>query len=112
MLAAIGWGAALREIGGIAAAIGLGALFGLPYCIAFAVTVALPAWWLGHLVVLGRPVASMTSRGRAAPPSPNSNGIRSAASCCGSRRFAAADHDRRLLTLGATRAISGTLKRA
>jgi len=24
----------------------------LPYCIAFAVTVALPAWWLGHLALL------------------------------------------------------------
>jgi hypothetical protein len=29
--------------------------FGLPYCLAFAITVALPAWWLGHLALLGRP---------------------------------------------------------
>ncbi|QQO21505.1 hypothetical protein JJB98_16965 [Bradyrhizobium diazoefficiens] len=55
MVAAIGWGALCASLGGIAAAIGLGALFGLPYCIAFAVTVALPAWWLGHLVLLSRP---------------------------------------------------------
>ncbi|WP_407192402.1 DUF2232 domain-containing protein [Bradyrhizobium sp. STM 3566] len=57
MVAAIGWGPLCASLGGIAAAIGLGALFGLPYCIAFAVTVALPAWWLGHLVLLGRQVA-------------------------------------------------------
>ncbi|RXH04451.1 MULTISPECIES: DUF2232 domain-containing protein [Bradyrhizobium] len=59
MVAAIGWGPLCASLGGIAAAIGLGALFGLPYCIAFAVTVALPAWWLGHLVLLGRQVAGV-----------------------------------------------------
>jgi hypothetical protein len=57
MVAAIGWGPLGASIGGIAAACGLGATFGLSYCIAYAVTVALPAWWLGHLVLLGRPVA-------------------------------------------------------
>ncbi|PPQ15989.1 hypothetical protein GA0061098_1002462 [Bradyrhizobium shewense] len=59
MVAAIGWGPLCASLGGIAAAIGLGALFGLPYCIAFAVTVALPAWWLGHLVLLSRPVGKV-----------------------------------------------------
>jgi len=39
MVAAIGWGPLSATIGGIAAAIGLGALFGLPYCIAYAITV-------------------------------------------------------------------------
>ena len=29
-------------------------IFSLPYCIAFAVTVALPAWWLGYLALLAR----------------------------------------------------------
>ena len=53
MVAAIGWGPLSATIGGIAAAIGLGAIFGLPYCIAFVVTVALPAWWLGHLALAG-----------------------------------------------------------
>src|SRR5580693_2348496 len=56
MVAAIGWGPLGASIGGIAAACGLGATFGLSYGIAYAVTVALPAWWLGHLVLLGRPV--------------------------------------------------------
>lgn len=59
MVAAIGWGPLCASLGGIAAAIGLGALFGLPYCIAFTITVALPAWWLGHLVLLSRPVGKV-----------------------------------------------------
>ncbi|MDA9421717.1 MULTISPECIES: DUF2232 domain-containing protein [Bradyrhizobium] len=68
MVAAIGWGPLCASLGGIAAAIGLGALFGLPYCIAFAVTVALPAWWLGHLVLLGRQVGGVAPNATAAEP--------------------------------------------
>ncbi|PJG52845.1 hypothetical protein CVM73_23590 [Bradyrhizobium forestalis] len=68
MVAAIGWGPLCASLGGIAAAIGLGALFGLPYCIAFAVTVALPAWWLGHLVLLGRQVGGVAADATAAEP--------------------------------------------
>src|SRR3954468_11430906 len=56
MVAALGWGPIAATIGGIAAACGLGVIFGLPYCIAFVITVALPAWWLGHLALLGRPL--------------------------------------------------------
>jgi hypothetical protein len=67
MVAAIGWGPLYASLGGIAAAFGLGALFGLPYCLAFAVTVALPAWWLGHLVLLGRPVPSASPEPPAEP---------------------------------------------
>jgi hypothetical protein len=68
MVAALGWGPLAATIGGIAAAMGLGAIFGLPYCIAFAVTVALPAWWLGHLALLGRPVHNGVSSGNGAAP--------------------------------------------
>ena len=68
MVAAIGWGPLYASLGGIAAAAGLGAIFGLPYCLAFAVTVALPAWWLGHLVLLGRHGANMTPVEATAPP--------------------------------------------
>src|SRR3954464_9605867 len=67
MVAALGWGPLSATIGGIAAAIGLGAIFGLPYCLAFALTVALPAWWLGHLALLGRPVAGVQAGNGAAP---------------------------------------------
>jgi hypothetical protein len=71
MMAALGWGPLGATIGGIAASIGLGAIFGLPYCIAFAITVALPAWWLGHLALLGRPVtAGISSANGAAPVAP------------------------------------------
>ena len=68
MVAALGWGPLSATIGGIAAATGLGAIFGLPYCIAFAVTVALPAWWLGHLTLLGPPVTNGASSGNGASP--------------------------------------------
>src|SRR6476620_12142581 len=58
MVAALGWGPLCATIGGIAAATGLGVIFGLPYCLAFAITIALPAWWLGHLALLGRPATT------------------------------------------------------
>ena len=70
MVAALGWGPLAATIGGITAATGLGLIFGLPYCIAFAITVALPAWWLGHLALLGRPVANVESGNGAAPVAP------------------------------------------
>jgi hypothetical protein len=63
MVAALGWGPLSAAIGGIAAAAGLGIIFGLPYCIAFAVAVALPAWWLGHLALLGRPMTHQVPAG-------------------------------------------------
>jgi hypothetical protein len=68
MVAAMGWGPLSASIGGIAAAIGLGAIFGVPYCIAFVIMVALPAWWLGHLALLGRPIAAGASSDNAAAP--------------------------------------------
>src|ERR1700736_1202789 len=68
MVAALGWGPLCAAIGGIAAATGLGVIFGLPYCIAFTVAVALPAWWLGHLALLGRPMNHAVPSGGAAPP--------------------------------------------
>jgi hypothetical protein len=66
MVAAIGWGPLSATIGGIAAALGIGAIFGFYHCIAYALTVALPAWWLGHLAMLGRPT------GDGAEPEPHS----------------------------------------
>src|ERR1700724_3134222 len=67
MVTALGWGPLAATIGGIAAASGLGAMFGLPYCVAFALTVALPAWWLGHLALLGRPIATTAPATGTAP---------------------------------------------
>jgi hypothetical protein len=68
MVAALGWGPLAATIGGIAAATGLGAMFGLPYCIAFVIMVALPAWWLGHLALLGRPIANAVAPADNATP--------------------------------------------
>lgn len=70
MVAALGWGPIAATIGGIIAACGLGAIFGLPYCIAFAVTVAVPAWWLGHLALLGRPLPGAAAGNDSAPAAP------------------------------------------
>jgi hypothetical protein len=61
MLAAIAWGPLAAAIGGIGAAAVLGAIFGLPYGLAYAISVALPAWWLGHLALLGRPLQASPS---------------------------------------------------
>jgi hypothetical protein len=70
MVAALGWGPIAATIGGIVAASGLGAIFGLPYCIAFAVTVAVPAWWLGHLSLLGRSLPGAAAGNGSAPAAP------------------------------------------
>jgi len=70
MVAALGWGPIAATIGGIVAASGLGAIFGLPYCIAFAITVAVPAWWLGHLSLLGRQLPVTASGNGSAPIAP------------------------------------------
>jgi hypothetical protein len=68
MVAALGWGPFAATIGGIMAATGLGAVFGLPLLISFAIMVALPAWWLGHLALLGRPIGNAASAGAGDPP--------------------------------------------
>lgn len=63
MVAALGWGAPGAALGGLLAGLGLGALLGLPYALAFILTVALPACWLGHIALLGRPAAATTALG-------------------------------------------------
>jgi hypothetical protein len=66
MVVGLAWGELGAAIGGIAAMAVIASLFGLPYCLAFAVANALPAWWLAHLVLLARPTAK-----DAAPESPD-----------------------------------------
>ena len=67
MVAALGWGSATALVGGGIAAIGLGLVFGIPYMAAFALTIALPAWWLGHLTLLARPVSNDPQLANLAP---------------------------------------------
>lgn len=54
MVVALGWGSRAGVIAGAAAVLGLGAAFGPKYMLAYAVMVALPALWLGHLALLAR----------------------------------------------------------
>jgi hypothetical protein len=70
IVAAIAWGPWVAAIGGLAAAIGLGAVFGLPHSATFLVMVALPAWWLGHLALLGRPSNEAAPSADGAPAAP------------------------------------------
>jgi Predicted membrane protein (DUF2232) len=55
MVLSLGWGSFTGVIGGVFAALGLGLMFGLPYLLAFAITVVAPALWLGYLALLARP---------------------------------------------------------
>jgi hypothetical protein len=57
MVAGLVWGRLGAAVGGIAATVVIASLFGLPYCLAFVATNALPAWWLACLVLLARPLA-------------------------------------------------------
>lgn len=113
MVASIGWGPLCASLGGIAAAMGLGALFGLPYCLAFAVTVALPAWWLGHLVLLGRQVDGATSPlATEAPAEPEIEWYPVGRILLWIAGFATLTTIAALLTLGTdAEAITGTLRR-
>ena len=65
MVVGLVWGPLSAAVGGIAATVVIASLFGLPYCIAFALVNVLPAWWLAHLVLLAR------QRGGVAAASPN-----------------------------------------
>jgi hypothetical protein len=113
MVAALGWGPLSATIGGIAAATGLGAIFGLPFCIAFVVAVALPAWWLGHLALLGRPVAGGVPTGNgAAPVAPALEWYPTGRILLWIAGFAALTTMAALLTLGTdAAAITGVLRR-
>jgi predicted membrane protein DUF2232 len=111
MVAAMGWGPLSAVIGGIGAAIGLGAIFGLPYCIAFVVMVALPACWLGHLALLGRLATSgISSSNGASPAAPDLEWYSVGRILVWVTGFAALTTMAALLTLDAD-TITGTLRR-
>jgi hypothetical protein len=112
MVAGLGWGPLSATIGGIGAAIGLGAIFGLPYCLAFVLTVALPAWWLGHLALLGRPVAAGVPAGNGAAVAPVMEWYPVGRILLWTAGFAALTTMAALFTLGGDAAtIAGALRR-
>ncbi|CCD91924.1 conserved membrane hypothetical protein [Bradyrhizobium sp. ORS 375] len=57
MVAGIAWGRLCAAIGGLFATACVLAVFSFSRAEIFAISVALPAWWLGHLVLLGRTMA-------------------------------------------------------
>ncbi|MFB9262042.1 DUF2232 domain-containing protein [Bradyrhizobium erythrophlei] len=112
MVTALGWGPLAAAIGGIAAASVLGAMFGLPYCIAFAVMVALPGWWLGHLALLGRPIADAPAEATAEPAPPQLEWYPVGRILLWIAAFALLTTTGTLLTLGAdVETITGALRR-
>ena len=58
LIAALGWSHWAALIAASAAAIGLAAIFGGYFFVAFLLGVGLPAWWLGYLALLGRPIGN------------------------------------------------------
>jgi Predicted membrane protein (DUF2232) len=56
LIAAMGWGHVSGLIAAGVAALGLGIAFGSMLFVVFLVGVGLPAWWLGYLALLARPV--------------------------------------------------------
>lgn len=61
MLAAIAWGPLCGAIGGLAAMLVIGGALSLPLALGYGLAIALPAWWLGHLAMLGRSVTDGTA---------------------------------------------------
>src|ERR1700691_5310329 len=58
MLAALGWSHWAGLVAAVAAATLLGGAFGVFFFGTFLATVGAPAWWLGYLALLGRPVSN------------------------------------------------------
>jgi hypothetical protein len=56
LLAALGWSHWAGLIAALFASAGLAAVFSSYFFLAFLIGVALPAWWLGYLALLARPV--------------------------------------------------------
>jgi len=58
MIAALGWSHWAGLVAAVTAAAVLGGVFGFFFFGTFLISVGAPAWWLGYLALLGRPVAN------------------------------------------------------
>jgi hypothetical protein len=58
MIVALGWSHWAGLTAALAASAMLGAAFGVLFFVTFLTSVGAPAWWLGYLALLGRPVAN------------------------------------------------------
>ncbi|WP_234682543.1 DUF2232 domain-containing protein [Bradyrhizobium monzae] len=68
MLAAIAWGPLCGALGGIVATLVIAGALSPPLALGYGLAFALPAWWLGHLAMLGRPVPGGIAGTDAASP--------------------------------------------
>jgi hypothetical protein len=67
MIAGFGWSHWAAMTAALAAALGLGAVFGTVFLLAFSAGAGFPAWWLSYLAMLARPVAVTNATGQTAP---------------------------------------------
>ena len=69
MLAAIAWGPLCGALGGLVATLVIAGALSPPLALGYGLAFALPAWWLGHLAMLGRPLmlGSPLASGNAGP---------------------------------------------
>ncbi len=58
MIAGLGWSHWSALIAGVVAAAALGSIFGISFFFAFLAGAGIPAWWLGYLAMLARPVTA------------------------------------------------------
>lgn len=66
MIAGLGWSHWAAMTAALAGALGLGAVFGTVFLLAFAAGAGFPAWWLGYLAMLARPVVASDASGQGA----------------------------------------------
>jgi len=64
MIAGLGWSHWAAMTAALAGALGLGAVFGTVFLLAFSAGAGFPAWWLGYLAMLARPVAATNGSGQ------------------------------------------------
>ena len=64
MIAGLGWSHWAAMTAALAGALGLGAVFGTVFLLAFSAGAGFPAWWLGYLAMLARPVAASNGTGQ------------------------------------------------
>lgn len=66
MIAGLGWSHWAAMTAAVVGALGLGAVFGTVFLLAFSAGAGFPAWWLGYLAMLARPVAASNGTGQSA----------------------------------------------
>ena len=64
LIAGLGWSHWAAMMAALAGALGLGAVFGTVFLLAFAAGAGFPAWWLGYLAMLARPGAASNGSGQ------------------------------------------------